>query len=86
MFDITVFYYILKFIKSRQWCNGLNFKGDNMSDSNWSWKKEDQLMVILIDIQNSNKYINRDLLTIVGFFKSRKELVDHINRHGGDVK
>ena len=52
----------------------------------WSWKAEPKLMEILRSLQNSNENCNRDIVTIVGFFSTRSELVDHINRNGGDVK
>ena len=52
----------------------------------WSWKNEDDLMDALNDIQNSNKFWNKDITTIVGFFTSRQELVEHINRNGVNVK
>jgi hypothetical protein len=52
----------------------------------WSWKNEDALMVALNDIQNSDKFWDKDITSIVGFFTSRQQLVDHINRNGGNVK
>jgi hypothetical protein len=54
-------------------------EGNKMS--NWSWKNEDELMSELQDIQNSDKYWDRDITTIVGMFSSREQLERHISRY-----
>lgn len=46
--------------------------------SKWSWKNEDELMAELQEIQNTEKYWNRDITTIVGMFDSRERLEKHI--------
>ena len=53
---------------------------DNMNrpTDRWSWKAEPVLMAQLRSIQNHPAHEHRDILTIVGFFSGREELLRHI--------
>lgn len=45
----------------------------------WSWRDEPELMDELTAIQNSGgKFDHIDIMTIVGFMRSREELVKHV--------
>lgn len=46
----------------------------------WTWKNEPELMTRLRNVQNTAAYASQDIMTIVGFFSSREELVKHVER------
>lgn len=51
-----------------------------LSRSNWSWKNEPELMARLSKAQNALR-TPIDIMTIVGCFSSREQLVHHVERY-----